>query len=246
MEFKRPIYPVEPWTITEQEFKQETNYRNETTFALSNGYLGTRGTFEEGYDFTEKEGLEGNFINGFYESEQIRYGEWNFGFPLTSQSLLNLPNMKTIRVELEDREGEKEAFDMRNGEVLRYSRKLHMKEGYVSREVMWKAPSGKVIRVRTKRFCSFICKNLMVQNMEVTALNFAGKIRFISVLEGKVENHTRTTNPLVDYGPFGEHLRCEALKTDENKGIFYYEGTTLNSGLSMACMGLHETNCREG
>ncbi|MFR5151906.1 MAG: hypothetical protein ACLTER_22535 [Ruminococcus sp.] len=30
----------------------ETNYRNETTFALSNGYIGTRGTFEEGYDFS--------------------------------------------------------------------------------------------------------------------------------------------------------------------------------------------------
>ena len=58
MKLKEPIYPVEPWTITEQEFKKETNYRNETTFALSNGYLGSRGTFEEGYAFTPEEGLE--------------------------------------------------------------------------------------------------------------------------------------------------------------------------------------------
>ena len=100
MEFNKPIYPIEPWTITETEFKRENNYRNETTFALSNGYLGTRGTLEEGYPFTEKEGLEGNFINGFYESENIRYGEWNFGFPLTSQSLLNLPNMKITKIML--------------------------------------------------------------------------------------------------------------------------------------------------
>ena len=55
MEFNQPIYPIEPWTITETQFKKETNYRNETTFALSNGYLGTRGTLEEGYLFTEKE-----------------------------------------------------------------------------------------------------------------------------------------------------------------------------------------------
>ena len=33
---KQPIYPVEPWTVTETEFKMETNYRNETTFSLSN------------------------------------------------------------------------------------------------------------------------------------------------------------------------------------------------------------------
>ena len=95
---KKPIYPVEPWNITETEFRVENNYRNETTFALSNGYIGTRGTFEEAYDFDIDTGLEGNFINGFYESEEIRYGEANFGSPLHSQSLLNLPNAKKIRL----------------------------------------------------------------------------------------------------------------------------------------------------
>ncbi len=238
MEFKRPIYPVEPWSITEREFKKETNYRNETTFALSNGYLGTRGTFEEGYYFTEKEGLEGNFINGFYESEHIRYGEWNYGFPTTSQSLLNLPNMKTTRIVLGD--GEEEVFDLFTGEILSYNRKLHLKEGYVSRDVRWRSPLGKEIRVRTKRFCSFSCKNLMVQTMEVTALNFSGRIKFVSLLEGKVENHTRTTNPLVDYGPFGEHLEAKRLEADGETRSFYYEGITVNSALSVGCMGLHE------
>ena len=70
----KKIYPIEPWNITEDRFCMENNYRNETTFALSNGYIGTRGTFEEDYDFSVDEGLEGNFINGFYESEDIRYG----------------------------------------------------------------------------------------------------------------------------------------------------------------------------
>ncbi len=240
MELKKPIYPIEPWTITEQEFKKETNYRNETTFALSNGYLGTRGTFDEGYSFTEEEGLEGNFINGFYESEHIRYGEWNFGFPVTSQSLLNLPNMKTTRVVLEDEKGTRESFDLFSGEIISYDRKLNMKEGYITRKVVWRSPQGKAVGIKSRRFCSFACKNLMVQTLEVTPLNFTGKAELISVLEGKVENHTRTTNPLVDYGPFGEHLHCDRLEADCREGRFYYEGTTLNSKLTMGCMGLHE------
>lgn len=245
MEFRQPIYPIEPWCITEQEFKRETNYRNETTFALSNGYLGTRGTLEEGYEFSEKEGLEGNFVNGFYESEHIRYGEWNFGFPLTSQSLLNLPNMKTTKLILEDEKGEKETFDLFAGEVLSYSRKLKMKEGYVERETTWRSQSGKEVQLMTKRFCSFACKNLMVQTMSVTALNFEGKISFVSLLDGKVENHTRITNPLVDYGPFGEHLECKRLKANGKQGTFYYEGTTINSGLTLGCMGVHEISGEE-
>ena len=57
MEFKKPIYPIEQWNITETEFKKENNYRNETTFALSNGYIGTRGTFEEAYPFDVDTGL---------------------------------------------------------------------------------------------------------------------------------------------------------------------------------------------
>lgn len=101
---KQSIYPVEVWDITETEFKKENNYRNETTFALSNGYIGTRGTLEEAYAFDIDTGLEGNFVNGFYESEKIRYGEANFGSPLWSQSLLNLPNLKETHVILDGEE----------------------------------------------------------------------------------------------------------------------------------------------
>ena len=56
-------YPIEEWVITEEKFLKEWNYRNETTFALSNGYIGTRGTFDEGYPFTVDEGLEGNLTD---------------------------------------------------------------------------------------------------------------------------------------------------------------------------------------
>lgn len=233
MEEKKRIYPVEPWDITETEFKLEHVYRNETTFALSNGYIGTRGTFEEGYDFSEEEGLEGNFINGFYESEKIRYGEWNYGFPETSQTLLNLPNGKTIKLFL----GE-EAFDLRKGTLVKSRRILHMKEGTLERETEWMSPSGKKVRIHTRRFASFACKNLMTMEYEVTPLNFSGTIRLVSVLDGEVENHTRKTNPLVDYGPFGKHLAAEKISAEGE--ILYYEGTAKNSGLTMACASAHQ------
>lgn len=233
MEEKKRIYPVEPWDITETEFKMEHVYRNETTFALSNGYIGTRGTFEEGYDFSEEEGLEGNFINGFYESEKIRYGEWNYGFPETSQTLLNLPNGKTIKLFL----GE-EAFDMRQGTLEKSRRILHMKEGTLERETEWMSPSGKKVRIHTRRFASFACKNLLTMEYEVTPLNFSGTIRLVSVLDGEVENHTRKTNPLVDYGPFGKHLAAEKISAEGE--ILYYEGTAKNSGLTMACASAHQ------
>ena len=81
MKLKEPIYPVEPWTITEQEFKKETNYRNETTFALSNGYLGSRGTFEEGYAHRRK-GWKETLSTGFMKASQSGMGSGIMDSPL--------------------------------------------------------------------------------------------------------------------------------------------------------------------
>lgn len=230
---KKPIYPIQVWDITEQEFKRENNYRNETTFALSNGYIGTRGTFEEAYPFDIDTGLEGNFVNGFYESEQIRYGEANFGSPLLSQSLLNLPNLKEIRVMLDG-----ELFSMEEGSVEEYSRTLHMKEGILERKLVWTSSLGHKTKIRISRLVSFARKNIMVIQYQVTPLNYSGKIRFASKLEADVENHTRKTNPIVDYGPFGRRLLKTCIRTERDRS--YYEGATKGSRLTMACGSAHE------
>ena len=229
---KQPIYPIEVWDITEQEFQKENNYRNETTFALSNGYIGTRGTFEEAYSFDIDTGLEGNFVNGFYESEHIRYGEANFGSPLLSQSLLNLPNLKETRVILDGEE-----FSMEEGSVESYKRTLHMKEGVLERTLVWCSPKGKKTKIKVNRLVSFARKNIMVIRYEVTPLNYNGSVEFVSKLCADVENHTRKTNPIVDYGPFGRRLEKKNLWAKED-GL-YYEGETIGSHLTMACGSVH-------
>ncbi|MDU7954897.1 MAG: glycosyl hydrolase family 65 protein [Clostridium perfringens] len=227
-DYREPIYKIEPWNITEEEFLLKNNYRNETTFSLANGYIGTRGTFEEAYDFDVETGLEGNFVNGFYESEYIRYGEWNFGFPTESQSLLNLPNAKIIKLFIEDEE-----FSMLTGEIEDYKRVLHMKEGRITRDLICVSPKGKKVKISISRFVSFNNKNLMEIRYKVTPLNFSGNLKFISAINVNVENHTRKTNPLVDYGPFGKRLANDYI--DSIRDELYYEGTTLNSELSIAC-----------
>ena len=232
---RRPIYPVEPWTITETSFDRANNYRNETTFALSNGYIGTRGTYEEAYPFDIDTGLEGNFVNGFYESGEIRYGEANFGSPLRSQSLLNLPNMKETRLYIGD-----ELFSMEEGKTEAYSRTLHLKDGVLERKLIWTSPLGKRVQIQIKRLVSFELKNIMAICYQVTPLNFSGEIRFTSRLQADVENHTRKTNPIVDYGPFGRRLEPLRLVSEQNR--LYYRGITKGSRLTLACGCSHQTD----
>ena len=68
-------------------------------------------------------------------------------------------------------------------------------------------------------------------------MNYSGRIEFMSKLQADVENHTRKTNPIVDYGPFGRKLDSDELRADGD--ILYYEGTTQNSHLSVACGSSH-------
>lgn len=225
---KPPIYPLDTWKIIEEQFRTDTNYRNETTFALSNGYIGTRGTMEEAYDFDEDTGMEGNYINGFYESTDIRYGEANFGSPLKSQTLLNLPNMKETKVSIDG-----ETFSLLKSSVSGYSRVLYLREGIVKRSLVWTTRSGKQLKMESVRLVSFDRKHILAQRMLITPLNFTGIIEVESCLNADVENHTRKTNPIVDYGPFGRRLRTECLTAEGTK--LFYEGTTIGSGLSMGC-----------
>lgn len=232
---KKPIYPVEAFKITEKEFDPATNYRNETTFALSNGYIGTRGTYEEGYAFSVDEGLEGNFINGFYESEDIRYGEWNFGFPTTSQSLLNIPNGKITKIYLDD-----ELFDMRVGMAEVYERTLHMDQGILTRRVRWTSPGGRTAEFLFERLVCFDYKNVLAQRVKIVPKKGTKRVRIWSCLDADVENHTRKTNPLVDYGPFGKRIIPKTCRADEN--LLYFEGETKKSGLTLACGVCHIRN----
>ena len=66
-------YPLDAWCIRETSFDTASNFLDETLFALGNGYIGLRGTPEEGYAGPAGTSLDGTYLNGFYESEPIQY-----------------------------------------------------------------------------------------------------------------------------------------------------------------------------
>ena len=201
--------PVTPWDIIEEEFLVKTNYKHETIFALSNGYIGMRGTFEEGYKGPSKTGIEGNFINGFYESEIIKYGEKGFGYADKSQTMLNVTNAKVIKLFVDGEE-----FNMLEGKIEEYKRVLKLKDGIVTRTLVWTSPKGKKVKIETTRIVSFSNKNLAAINYSVTPLNFSGEVKLVSILDGDVINSTPETNARIDYGPYDRVLLMEDRKVE--------------------------------
>lgn len=191
-QYKEAIYDYDEWNIIEREYKVENNGRNETVFAIGNGYIGIRGTFEEGYSGFSGGGVEGTYINGFYESDTIKYGEIAYGYAKKSQTMLNLPNGKKIKLYIEDEE-----FDLHKGEILDYKRVLSLQDGMLKRTVIWRSPGGKEVKIEIQRLVSFKHKHLLAIHYEATPLNFDGKLTFVSSLEGNITNVTTENDPRV-------------------------------------------------
>ena len=59
------------WILIETQFDPDELHSRETVFTIGNGYLGTRGSFEEGYI----RALPATFIHGVYDDVPVVYTE---------------------------------------------------------------------------------------------------------------------------------------------------------------------------
>ena len=134
----------------------------ETLFALSNGYIGIRGSFEEGLPVFQP----GTLINGFHETWPIIYPEPAHGYATTGQTIVNVPDGTTIRLYVDD-----EPFDLARATLVSYERGLNMRTGMLARDVMWEKGSGKQIRMQSRRLVSFEHRHVAAVSYEVTLLN---------------------------------------------------------------------------
>lgn len=106
---QHPAFPPEPWAVRETALDLSTLAQTESLFALANGHIGLRANLDEGEPF----GLPGTYLAGFYEMRPIPYAEIGYGYPESSQSVVNVTNGKVIRLLVDD-----EPLDVRYGQLL--------------------------------------------------------------------------------------------------------------------------------
>jgi len=138
-------FPVDPWQLRETHLDLELLAQSESLFALSNGHIGLRGNLDEG----EPHGLPGTYLNSFYELRPLPYAEAGYGYPESGQTVINITNGKLIRLLVDD-----EPFDVRYGQLEAHERTLDLRAGTLDRVVTWTTPSGRRVRVTSKRLVS--------------------------------------------------------------------------------------------
>ncbi|MGH2843325.1 MAG: glycoside hydrolase family 65 protein [Solirubrobacteraceae bacterium] len=221
--------------MVERQYASDFVAQTETLFATANGYLGLRGGPEEGRPAYE----QGTFINGFHETWPIAYGEQAYAFATTGQTIVNVPDGKLIRLYVDD-----EAFDVSRVKVLHYERALDLRAGTLDREVLWETPTGKQVRVRSRRLVSFTERHLAALSYEVTVLNARAPLALSSEL-------VRRQQPLVSgqgdpraaQGLDEAVLVPEARAADQQRLLRGF--TTRRSRMTLACGMDHvlDTEC---
>jgi alpha,alpha-trehalose phosphorylase len=226
-------FPLDPWGIRENGFDTASHFLRETLFALGNGYIGLRGTAEEGYAGPAGTSLDGSYLNGFYESEPITYPETAFGLARTNQFMLNVPNAKCIELWLGD-----ERFDPLAGTLGQWERTLDFRTGVLQRSLEWTSPGGKRIAVRSRRLVCLAHKHVFAIEFEVTPLNFSGPVRLLSSLDGEVRNLEAGDDPRVGSAVSGPALQLVAIEQDETTSALIqrtrHSGFTLVSAIDSA------------
>ena len=234
----KPYYRIDEWEIIEDSFDPDRNLHSETIFSVGNGFIGIRGTFEEGLEDDSKPGSEGTFLNGVYEEGTIRYGEMAHGFPEKRQTMINAANGKKIMLRLDN-----EIFNMQAGNIIDYKRFINMNEGILKRNLTWQSPMGKQIRLETERMVSFQRRNLAAVRYKITPLNFDGMIKIISEIDGDTKNALGEKDPRIGSGlEEGAFYTVQTMADSETAALFQ---RTKRTGITVACVakGALRTEC---
>ena len=153
------IYPPKEWSITETEFDQDWMGNAETIFALSNGFLGVRGIFEEGRPAIEP----ATFCNGFHETWPIVHAEEAYGFARTGQTIVNVPDTTIMKLYVDD-----EPLYLPTARLTEYRRELDFRDGILRREMNWSSPAGKQVRISSHRLVSLQYRHVTAIEYEIT------------------------------------------------------------------------------
>lgn len=184
---------MDNWHIIETVFNPEEQHHKETVFTIGNGYLGTRGSFEEGYPAEQAATL----IHGVFDD-----------IPIVVTELVNTPNWPDFHLFANG-----ERFRIEPTLVTSYRRELNLRTGVLIRKIRWLAPGGGTLDLEIERFASLADPHILCVRYQVTSLDFSGDLEFRAGLPGHVHNAGWVHWEWIDQGRIGQQSAFLNLQT---------------------------------
>ena len=216
--------PIDPWRLVSRRFSSEGFGESETMFAVANGYMGMRGTHDEGVPSNDP----AYFVNGFHETWPIPYGEAAFGFATTGQTIVSAPDGSVMRLYVDE-----EPLVLSESRLLSYERMLDMRAGLLERSVTFRTARGAVVSLKSRRLVSLHWRHLAAISYEVTLVSGQAELAIASELVTHLPRPKGSDDPRVGVRMTDSALEPITQTCDGTRIVL--ELRTRSSAIGLAC-----------
>ena len=169
---------VTAWSLEYGAYDPAEEGQREALCTLGNGYFATRGAApESGADEVHN---PGTYAAGCYN----RLEDEVAGQAIENESMVNLPNWLMLTFAID----EGQWFELDHTEVLSFGQELDLRRGILTRLMQVRDPAGRCTQLTQRRFVHMEQPHLAGLETTITALNWSGRLRVRSGIDGAVEN----------------------------------------------------------
>lgn len=179
--------------IRENRITKDELLVDETIFSVANGFLGTRGTFVEGYgtDFDYNQ----TYQNGFYDYYDYFYEENFTGFPQEGHKFVNILDGQKMEFIVKG-----VPLNISTCEIVSLKREYDLELGMTIRKIHYKTKDNFDFIIIEKRIASVKYRDLIALNIQIETLNYEGELELKSYLQESIKSDNVNIDPRVHDG----------------------------------------------
>lgn len=187
----------------------------ETLFAQANGFIGVRAS----YPVLTEDSTPGSFVNGFFESHNIIYGENAYGYAKSHETMVKLFDFRSISIIV----GNEHFMSL-----ISEDRQLDMKKGILSESFIYQSLSGRQILIELESFTSHKDRTVYAQKWKIKALNFSDII-FVKQSAHHIKiNSESQFDPRIREASVELVFDSNSFSTINSKQVLFFEFPTIN------------------
>ena len=209
------------WLIAEDGFTAALANTYETLFTTGNGYLGTRGSLEEGHEGA----LPGTFLRGVFDHHDSAVPD-----------LVKAPDWLILAVVVNGIR-----LDVTSVSVVRHRRILDMREGTLLRDTVFEDSQGRRTRLETAHFASSADQHLCCLQARITPENHTAPVSVHSGIDGTGYNLDRRPiytepppdDPQMKWHKWAKSKHFDQVAREQLPDGIYLETRTIDTGITI-------------
>lgn len=222
------------WLIVEDGFTAALANTYETLFTTGNGYLGTRGSLEEGHEGA----LPGTFLRGVFDHHDSAVTD-----------LVKAPDWLSLAVVAGG-----VRLDVTSASVVRHRRVLDVREGAVFRDTVFEDCQGRRTRVETVHFASSAAQHLCCLRARITPENHTAPVIVRSGIDGTRYNLDRRPiyaepppdDPQMKWHKWARSRHLDEVAREHLPDGIYLETRTIDTGITIGYAALTRVSSAAG